>query len=659
MKKLVKIVLMLFILAALVCSLVACVEDEPSITSITVNYTQGEDVVYPDTALADLKDKLVVKVNYDDGTENEITDFALSGTLNEGESTVTVTYGDFTKTFTVNVSHKHTLEEHSEKGATCIEDGNIEYWHCEGCDKYFQDQNANTEIDWADIVIEAGHKYADDYTCHDRVCGRCGHTGVATTAHNYVEGVCVCAQDYYTEGMEFRLISDDAAYEVSGYTGTANEVVIPKTYNGKNVTVIGDYAFYGCNSLTSITIPDGVTSIGEGAFYNCASLSSIAIPDSVTAIEYSAFSYCISLTSIAFGDGSELSSIGERAFYDCHSLTSIAIPDGVTSMASEVFYDCSALTVYCEEASKPGIWKANWNSTCPVVWDSANTEIANDGYIYTVIDGIRYGIKDEVAMVAAQPRNTTTTSIPASITYKGATYAVTNIGENAFLDCTSLSSITIPESVRTIGNRAFYGCDSLMSITIPDVNMTIGDEVFLDTAYYDDESKWEDEVLYIGAHLIRAKETISGSYTVKEGTKSISAYAFYYCVELTAVSIPDSVMTIAEGAFYICPSLTSVTFGADSALTTIGKCAFFFCYYYGSGSIVIPDSVTSIGSEAFGQCASLTIYCEQTSKPSTWSGIWNYNNQENGSHLIYWYSENEPTASGRYWHYVGGTVTIW
>lgn len=109
-----------------------------------------------------------------------------------------------------------------------------------------------------------------------------------------------------------------------------------------NIKKIGEYAFSGCISLTSITIPNSVTSIGDYAFYNCIDLTSVNMPDSVTNIEKEAFSHCISLTSIKIPDS--VTSIGHRAFHDCINLISITIGNNVTSIGSYAFNNCSKLT---------------------------------------------------------------------------------------------------------------------------------------------------------------------------------------------------------------------------------------------------------------------------------------------------------------------------
>ena len=117
---------------------------------------------------------------------------------------------------------------------------------------------------------------------------------------------------------------------------------IKKIEVGTGVTTIGQYAFRGCYSSQSITIPDGVTSIGQYAFQNCYSLSSITIPDSVTRIDSNAFRGCYSLQSITIPDG--ITSIGQYAFQYCYSLSSITIPDSVTTIGAYAFQNCSILS---------------------------------------------------------------------------------------------------------------------------------------------------------------------------------------------------------------------------------------------------------------------------------------------------------------------------
>ena len=352
---------------------------------------------------------------------------------------------------------------------------------------------------------------------------------------------------------------DDGTVEITGYNGSAEKVDIPAEIDGKSVTSIGNRAFNGCTSLTSITIPNSVTEIGDGAFSSCTSLTSIKIPDSVMQIGDYVFVGCTNLIEIevetdnkfyssdkgvlfnknkteiiCYPAGikdtiylipSSVTSIGKRAFQNCSNLINIKIPDRVSYIGSIAFADCTSLT---------------------------------------------------------------SITIPNS---------VTSLGNSAFRGCASLTSITIPDSVTSISGGAFGNCTSLTSITIPDSVTSIGGNAFSNTALLKNQTTSEK---YVGKWVIDCDDDAK-SVTIKNGTVGIADFAFYDCPSLTSVTIPNSVTSMGEQAFGECVSLLGITI--PNGMTSIDENTFYNCTSL--TSVTIPNRVTSIGNHAFKECASL------------------------------------------------------
>ena len=359
-----------------------------------------------------------------------------------------------------------------------------------------------------------------------------------------------------------------------------------------SVTVIGEAAFYGCSGLTSVTIPGGVTFIGDLAFYNCSGLSSVTIPDSVTEIGESAFGHCSSLTSVTIQDGVTI--IGDNAFYGCDSLTSITIPDSVTEVGENPWPRCYALKTINISPNHPSL-----SMIAGALYSKADDRLIWVPSAQTGSFNIRQGTRIIGGYALDGCRGVTSVTIPDGVTFIGPNAFAFNgltsvtipdgviyIGMSAMANCDYLTSVTIPGSVRFIGDRAFGWIENLVSYTFEDGMIELGDNPW-EGCYkltkinvspnHPTLSVTTDGLLYSkpDKRLVYVPNNTKGDLLIPQGTVIIGEMAAFQCDHMTSVTIPDSVTTIGRYAFRSCTALTSVTIPAG--VTYIDGAAFVDC----------------------------------------------------------------------------------
>ncbi|MGN0752459.1 MAG: leucine-rich repeat domain-containing protein [Christensenellales bacterium] len=498
----------------------------------------------------------------------------------------------------------HDIEHHAGQPATCTEKGWKAYVTCkrEGCDYSTYKE-----------IPALGHTGGTATCTEQATCSVCGEKYGNLAKHDYKNGICSsCGDIYVSEGLAYALNSDGNGYSMTGIGECVDKnIYIPFEYNSKPVTRISGYAFYNCIELTSIAIPDSITNIDGYAFSGCTGLTSITIPDSVTSIGSFAFQSCFKLqdiyitdiaawcnisgldnlmrygssnkklyinnelaTSITIPNG--VTTIPTYAFY-CSSLTSITIPDSVTSIGDHAFYGCYKLV---EVYNKSTLTITAGSSNNGYIAYYAKDVYATEGESKLSTDENGYVIytdRDEKILLSYVGTETELT-LPSYIT---------QIYQNAFRDCTGLTSVTIGNSVTSIGDSAFEGCRGLTSVTIPDSVTSIGKLAFFDC-------------------------TGLTSITIGKGVTSIGISAFSKCRELTSISVVEgNTKYHCAGNCLIETESKTLVFGCktsviptDGSVTSIGVRAFANCS--GLTSIIIPDSVTSIGNFAFDGCTGLT-----------------------------------------------------
>lgn len=412
---------------------------------------------------------------------------------------------------------------------------------------------------------------------------------------------CAWAQSFTSGNLKYSVISaEDHTVGVTGYVdgiSAAGDLVIPETvaYSGitYSVTRIRVSAFLNCSNLISVSIPRSVAVIEISAFQYCSSLTSIVIPNTVTRIGSHAFYGCSGLEQIVVEQGNpaydsrdncnaivetstntllsgckntiiplSVTTIGKYAFGGCSSLTSITIPNAVTTIREYAFSYCSSLTSIVIPNS--------------VIEIEVGTFSGCSGLEHIVVEQGNpvYDSRDNCNAIIETGTNTLISGCKNTII----PHSITIIGQYAFMDCSSLSSIIIPNSVIGISGfefHSFMGCSGLQEIIVESGNPV-----------YDSRENC-NAIIHTSSNTLclGCKNTI-----IPNSVTSIESFAFYGCAGLTSLTIPNSVTSIGSEAFYACTGLSSLTIG---------------------------NSVTSIRSGAFRACTGLTSMVVMTRIPLT------------------------------------------
>ena len=421
--------------------------------------------------------------------------------------------------------------------------------------------------------------------------------------------------EYEGQTLTYTVLDEEAkTCQIARNSEAQGNIIIPDIAKDGDsgeysVTSIGDHAFYGCSSLTSVDIPNAVTSIGSAAFRNCSNLTSVEIGNSVTSIGNSAFQDCSSLTAVDIPNS--VTSIGGYAFSGCFGLTSVKIGNSVRTIGGHAFSGCSGLTTVTLPEAIRGI-DAFAFSGC-----SGLTSIAFPQPIYAITIGF-YAFSGCSGLTSIEiPYSVQTIENKAFENCTGLKIICSNsykIGEKAFSGCTNLTSITLGEKTSSINSDAFSGCNNIQRFVCSDqLYQNSPAQIPKDATilkYNKSESLYVDGTILSSDKLtLRYAPWIDGNYSIPNTISTIGNNAFVGCSRMTSVDIPNSVTSIGDAVFSGCSSLTAVDI--PGSVRSIGRSAFKNCT--GLTAVEIGNSVTSIGNSAFLDCPNLeTVYFNAT-----------------------------------------------
>ena len=412
-----------------------------------------------------------------------------------------------------------------------------------------------------------------------------------------------------------------------------SSVFIPAT-----VLSIGDSAFIYCDALTTVTfaensqlksieraafwgsehvhprfkeikIPDSVETIGNGAFYECRDLERIALPSALQTLSSVTFYNCTALSEVTFP--ASLKTIESSAFSGCRNLSEVKLPASLTAIQSSVFHLCINLKTVSYDGSLEQ-WSRITADNDVLGYSCPSLVMSDYTAQFILVKNDFLDPPPKTVTITKYTGKESTVILPSTISR----WPVTKIGEDALKDNTTITSVTIPDSVTEIGANAFAGCTNLTSVnykgdwsklTIQSGNPAVEDAAkdAANEQLFDFEFILNNTAVIVTNYKCKgaaADVTIPSRYQGKPVT-AINNAAFPNSA-VTSVTIPDSITSIPDAAFVNCSQLTNISI--PNSVTYIGFSAFDGCASL--KSITLPSSLRTIGNSAFAGCpSSMTV----------------------------------------------------
>ncbi len=385
-------------------------------------------------------------------------------------------------------------------------------------------------------------------------------------------------------------ISNDYYYDNNGdriyYWRDATSSPFPSSVQtftfGNNVQTIPAYLCYNLNQIASISIPNGVTKIGTRTFYNCAGLASVTMPNSVKRIEAETFRNCTSLASINLS--SNLDYIGSSAFYNT-GLMSVMIPESLDTIVYDAFKNNSNLSLV--------IWNAR---NCANVSTSQNWNSQLQEYEYSYYES-------------------TSSPFPSSVETFIFGDNVQKVPSGLCSGMNQLTSIALPNTVRTIGNSAFSGCSGLISFTMENGVQTIGNSAFSSCSNLP-QIVMPNTVTKIGNNAFNSCRNLTTAI-VGNSVDTIGGSAFRNCERLISIELPATVNEIGDGAFVYCSAMNKAIIHSTTQFDS-------HCWLITNpqlDTIVAPASIFDVAEESWPSCTKKIKYVRVNSGELTENGL--------------------------------------